>query len=485
MGPIDTTILFAYLGLMIGLGFYANYRQKNVDDYFVAGRRMGPFTIATLWLAAWVGGAAVVGSSARTYEMGVTGVWYIASLAIGCLLFGLFMSRKVKDLGDRHGHLTYPDFIEERFDQRTRIVATVTTVLAYIAYSAGQLVASAAILQVLLGWDYNAALLLAAGIVIVYTATGGYLAVTYTDWVQFVLLIAGIVVIGMPIAISQAGNWSELQSALPATYFDLGAQGWGNVLALVTSIVLSFFVAMDSYSRCFAARDGRAARNGTLLAVLFVVPLAIASVWLGLASAVLFPEAESSNGILTTFILETFPVGLKGLVLVGRSGRGDVLGRYLHSDRIGQLHARHSPAIHSARYPAAADAAAEHCGIPDRRPAGHRDGLEDAGHHRHSAARFHDQLGRPVPAHRGCPVLEAGGCIRRVLEHLPGAGHGGRLAGDGGLRNGWAVQHRSPVARAERIRRCVAAAEPACPTCQGAFSCLKFWPSRLFFSALP
>ena len=53
MGAIDTAILFAYLGLMIGLGIYANYKQKDIDDYFV------------------------VGSSSRTFEYGISGVWYI------------------------------------------------------------------------------------------------------------------------------------------------------------------------------------------------------------------------------------------------------------------------------------------------------------------------------------------------------------------------------------------------------------------------
>jgi len=317
VADIDRFILFGYLALMLALGFYANYRQRNIEDYFVAGRRMGTFTIACLWLAAWIGGAAVVGSSARAYELGITGVWYVTGMAIGCLLFGLFMATRVKQIGDRHGHLTYPDFIEQRYDGRTRVVATVTTVLAYIAYSGGQLVAAAAILQVLLGWDYGQALLLTSAIVIVYTATGGYLAVTYTDWVQFVLLLLGIVVIGWPIAIEQAGGWSELRRALPASYFDLGAQGWGSIAALVASMVLSFFVAMDSFSRCFAARHRRAARNGTLLAVVFMLPLAAASTWLGMASAVLYPGAESGNGMLTSFVLDTFPAGLRGLALVG------------------------------------------------------------------------------------------------------------------------------------------------------------------------
>lgn len=317
MGAIDTTILFSYLGLLIVLGFYANRRQRDIDDYFVAGRRMGPFTIGCLWLASWIGGASIIGSSARAYEVGVSAVWYIVAIALGCLLFGLFMAARVKRLGDKSRHLTYPDFIEQHYDGRTRVVATITTMLAFTAYSAGQLVAAGAILQVLLGWDYGPALALASAIVILYTASGGYLAVIYTDWLQFALLFVGIVVIGVPIAIQHAGTWSDLRATLPESYFDPGAWGWGQITALVGSIVLSFFVAMDSYSRSFAARDESAARNGALLAVVFVVPIAIAATWLGLASAVLFADTGNSSGILTTFVLETFPVGLKGLVLVG------------------------------------------------------------------------------------------------------------------------------------------------------------------------
>jgi SSS family solute:Na+ symporter len=100
MGALDTVILFAYLALMVGIGIYAQRRHQNIEDYFVAGRRMGPVTIACLWIAAWIGGAAVVGTSSRVYELGVTASGTLAQ-AIGCLLFGLFMAKRVKQLGDR------------------------------------------------------------------------------------------------------------------------------------------------------------------------------------------------------------------------------------------------------------------------------------------------------------------------------------------------------------------------------------------------
>jgi len=316
MGVVDTVILFAYLALMVALGFYAQRRQKDVEDYYVAGRRLGPLTIACLWIAAWIGGAAVVGTTTRVYQYGVTGIWYVLAQATGCVLFGLFVAERVKNLGDRHRHLTYPDFIEHSYDSRTRIAATATTVLAFTAYAAGQFAASAAILQVMLGWDYEFSLLVAGAIVILYTAVGGYLAVTYTDLVQVALLLFGVVVVGIPVAMSQAGGWGDMRAALPDSYYDLGAQGWGRIAALVVSMVLAFFVGMDSFSRSFAARDAKSARSGALIAAVLIVPLAIAAVWLGLACAVLYAQGGDSASILTTFVLDAFPPGLKGLMLI-------------------------------------------------------------------------------------------------------------------------------------------------------------------------
>lgn len=317
MATIDNVLIFVYLGLLIVIGVYANSRQKDVDDFYVAGRRQGTISIACLWLASWIGGASIIGGSGKAYEAGITGVWYVGALAFGCMLFGLTFATRVKRLGDMHHHLTYPDLIESHYDSRTRIIATVTTAMAYIAFSAGQLAAAGSILHVLLDWSFGSGLLLASGIVILYTATGGYLAVAWTDWVQFVLLMVGVLMIGLPIAIEHQGTATELVQILPESYFHIGAWGWPTIIALAVSITLSFFTGMDSYTRTFAASSPKAARNGALLAVAFMIPIAIAATWMGMTTAVLFPGIENSNDALTTFVVQLFPPGLKGLMLVG------------------------------------------------------------------------------------------------------------------------------------------------------------------------
>ena len=254
----------------------------------------------------------------------------------------------MKQLGDRHRHLTYPDFIEQHYDNRTRAVATITTVLAYTAYSAGQFAAAAAILQVLLGWDYGTSLLLSrrhrdplhrrrrlprrdlhgpgAGRAGAARHRGGRRARRDLERRQL----------------------GDMRAALPASYYDLGAQGWDRIAALVVSMVLSFFVAMDSFSRSFAARDAATARSGALLAMVLILPIALAVTWLGLASAVLYPGHASGAGILTTFVLDAFPAGLKGLMVIGiLSAIMSVASICVHH-RVGELRARHPPALHPA-----------------------------------------------------------------------------------------------------------------------------------------
>lgn len=316
MSAIDTFVIFAYLAAMIGVGFYASRRQKNVEDFFFAGGRLGVMSLACVWMASWIGGAAIVGGTSKAYDIGISAGWYIAGMAIGCILFGLFFAKRIKRMAEAKPFLTYPELIERYYDKRARVVATVTTATAFTAYAAGQFAAAAAILHTLLGWDYATALLLASCIVVLYTAVGGFLAVTYTDWIQFILLFIGIVFIGIPIAINNGGTWHAFTTQLPASHFDPGNWGWPAIAALVASMALSFFVAMDSYTRCLAAKSARVARNGVWLAALFLLPFLAAAVWLGLSAAVIFPGLADSTDVLTMFIVEKFPVGLKGLVLV-------------------------------------------------------------------------------------------------------------------------------------------------------------------------
>lgn len=315
MATIDLVIIVAYLVLMVAIGVYANHKHKEVESYYVAGRKSKPITIACLWVSCWIGGASVIGTSTKAYDLGITAVWYVGTLALGCLSFSLILSERIKIIGDKLNYLTYPEFIEKRYDGRSRLVATICTLLGMIGVTASQLVAAGEILNTLTNWGLGTSFIVATVALIFYTALGGYMAVVYTDWVQVALLLIGVF-LGVPFAMNAIGGISALE-VLPDTYFDLGTWGWSTIIAFGLSTVMSFYTTMDSYTRCLSAESPKTAKRGGILAALIIAPIAFCATFEGMAAKILLPDLPEGMNAMTGLIMETFPSGLKGLVLVG------------------------------------------------------------------------------------------------------------------------------------------------------------------------
>ena len=269
-----------------------------------------------LWMSSWVGGAAIMGSAEKSFSMGITFLWYPLSMFCGFIVFGLTFAARVKRLGDKHRHITYPDLIEQRYDSRTRIVSTVTTILAYIGYTASQLLGAAHIITSITGLTLGMSFVVATSVTIVYTSMGGFFAVERTDRFQALLMLLGVTVVAVPLTLNALGGVSRLTTELPASYFEMGTWGWGTIAAMFISMVLTFFTSMDGYTRCYAAKSERSARNGTLLAAFFVLVVSGSICFLGMSSKVLFPNASGGTSALVTLIISVFPLGLKGLILV-------------------------------------------------------------------------------------------------------------------------------------------------------------------------
>ena len=98
---VDAIIIVVYFAVMAVMGIIAYRRNKTSEDFFVAGKSMGTFSLAAMWLSSWIGGSSIVGTSTDAYNLGVTGGWYVTILAVGCVVFGLTFSKVTKTLGDK------------------------------------------------------------------------------------------------------------------------------------------------------------------------------------------------------------------------------------------------------------------------------------------------------------------------------------------------------------------------------------------------
>ena len=174
MNLLDIGIILAYFAGMIFLGLIAQKMQKNSDDYYVGGRSMGSFKIGALWMAGWIGGSAVIGTSANACAMGITAIWYVAAIAAGCIIFAFVMAEPIKRVSTVLHNITFPELIRSRYDEKNSLMCSITTIMAMIGYTAAQFVAGASILNVLTGWSLGLCYVVAAVVIVFYVSTGGH-----------------------------------------------------------------------------------------------------------------------------------------------------------------------------------------------------------------------------------------------------------------------------------------------------------------------
>ncbi len=311
---IDLTILLGYLVVLLGIGVYYLKRQSGVEAYFVGNRDMGAGHIGFSVVATDVGGGFSIGLGGLGFAMGLSGSWLLFSGLIGAWLAAVIMIPRVKTIGDRFGLLTYPEFLERRFNSTARLIAALVSGIGYAGFVGSQVLAGAKLGSAVFDISLIAAVLLMAGVAILYTSFGGLQAVVATDSIQWAVLLGGLLFFALPFAYVEVGGLDALRAALPASHFSLTNISLGTFFSWMFTIVPIWFVGMTLYQRIYATRDVKTAQRAWFLAGLLEWPLmAFLGVVLGMIARVMFPEAESEMG-LPLLIRNVLPVGLIGLV---------------------------------------------------------------------------------------------------------------------------------------------------------------------------
>ncbi len=318
MATADYLVLAGYLALVMGIGVYFLIRQRRPDEYFVGDRNMGATTVGISVVATDVGGGFSIGLGALGFLMGMSGSWLLFTGLIGAWMAAVLLIPRVKDIGHKKGWMTFPDFLAHRFDGRTRLLAALVSGIGYAAFVGSQIVAGAALAHAAFGLDLTTAVWVVAAVVLLYTAFGGLQAVIYTDTIQWIVLIAGLGLVAVPLALSAAGGLSGLREAAPTGHLSFTNIHPVMFLAWMVTIVPIWFVANTLYQRIYATRDVKTARRAWYFAGLLEWPvIAMLAVSLGVFARVLFPEidADQADLALPRLIVEILPVGVTGLVI--------------------------------------------------------------------------------------------------------------------------------------------------------------------------
>ena len=326
MSWIDITIFCSYLLAILGVGFYFMRKNNSTDDYYVGGRKLGSLHIGLSVVATDVGGGFSIGLGGLGFAMGLSGSWLLFTGLIGAWLSAVFLIPKVSDLARKKGFLSFPQFLEYVFDKRVALLAGIVSAIGYIGFTSSQLLAGAKLASSTFpAISLHQALLVMGIIAVAYTVIGGLKAVIYTDTVQWIVLMVGLVFVGLPIAYYKIGGIEAITSTLPPSFLSLTAISWQKVVNWMFTIIPIWFIGMTLYQRIYAAKDTKTAQKGWFIAGLFEYPLmAFAGVVLGM-----FARVALEKGMLTGYTLSNMdaemglpvllrtilPVGLLGIVL--------------------------------------------------------------------------------------------------------------------------------------------------------------------------
>lgn len=321
----DYLIFSVYFLIVLGVGVYFYRKNSSREDYYVGGRNIKPSHVGMSIVATDVGGGFSIGLGGLGFLMGLSGSWLLFTGLVGAWLAAVFTIPRIKKIDAAHSMLTFPDFLRHRYNNRVATVAAVISGIGYLGFTAGQVLAGAKLAAGSVFADItiidplHLSLYVMAGIIIIYTVLGGLKAVIYTDTVQWIVLLSGLAIFGIPYALirvgKDVGGIINIPKQFPVKFLTLTNVSTVQLVNWAFTIIPIWFIAMTLYQRIYACKDVKDAKRAFFTAGLLEYPImAFLGVILGMLARIRFPaaEAEMAMPMLLTAVL---PVGITGVVI--------------------------------------------------------------------------------------------------------------------------------------------------------------------------
>ncbi len=329
--------ILAYLLLLTAVGVWKARSVKTSADFMVAGRSLHWFVLVGTLLATWIGNGSLFGGAGLGWRNGLAGMWSSAGAWLGIVLVYL-IARRIRDFGK----VTVPDIFQARYGTSAAVLATLITVVAYLTIVSYQFRGGGRILSIVSAGTISveAGIVITAVFAVTYTVLAGMFSVVYTDVVNGIVMIFGVVAAVLFMTVTLGGFGEIVAAAEAAGKWSL----FGNwaleraTLRPAPVVAISFLVPTllllmgdaNMYQRIFSARDAGTARKAILIWVFGVAFLETSIYFLGLTGAIaadrgLIPQlfaggvAHSadnlSENVIPTLAVEIMPLAL-GMLLV-------------------------------------------------------------------------------------------------------------------------------------------------------------------------
>ncbi|MGH8441511.1 MAG: sodium:solute symporter family protein [Nevskiaceae bacterium] len=302
--------ILAYVASQLLIAFWFSRRNRNEEDYLLAGRSLGPWMTMFAVFATWFGAETCIGAAGEAYRHGLSGVISDPfGYTIGIVLTGLFFAAALW----KRGLVTLADLFRNRYGTGVERLAALIMIPATVMWAAAQVRAFGQVLSSVSELGLFFAITFAATVVIAYTVTGGMWANAVTDLVQGIVLVAGLLLLG---AVFVAAGGLDTLAALPAERFDfMHERTAGDALNTLAVPIFSTIAAQELAARVLASRSPQVARGATAAAGAVYLVIGLVPVMIGLGAAATIGAGQDHEQVLSRFAQSQLPLPLYILFL--------------------------------------------------------------------------------------------------------------------------------------------------------------------------
>lgn len=206
-------VMVVYLVLMLVIGAIYSKRTKNVGDFYLGGRKLGPLVTAMSAEASDMSSYLLMGLPGLAYLSGTAEVgWTAIGLAVGTYLNWVIVAKRLRNYSANIGAITIPDYFSIRYREQKKILMAISAlviIIFFVPYMASGFAACGKLFGTLFNVDYHIAMIISAIVIVGYTSLGGFNAASTTDFIQSIIMTAALVIV-LVFGINQAGGWDAV-----------------------------------------------------------------------------------------------------------------------------------------------------------------------------------------------------------------------------------------------------------------------------------
>ena len=316
---IELIVFIVYLACMLGIGvfFFVKSHSGGDKEYFLGGRKMGPFVTAlsagTADMSAWV----LMGLPTSIYALGLGQIWIPIGLAIGYALSWIFEAPRLRKFSIvANDSITIPQYLTNRFlskNKALQVVCAIIFLVAYTIYAASSIKACGTLFNTVAGIDANIAMYIAALITIGYVFLGGFKAACWTDFFQGLLMLAAMMV--APIfAATMLGGMNV--DPMPEGYFTV-LTSWQDIVSGL-AWGLGYFGMPHIIVRFMSLRSQKEMKKSAVVAIFWTVLIVFFAALIGIIGRQFLgydPNTEENSLVFILMVRAIFPAVISGVLL--------------------------------------------------------------------------------------------------------------------------------------------------------------------------